>query len=144
MAHMNSNEIKEELNQKGIKNTKAKSILLHILKNSHAPKDVSTLHEACSQTTSVNLATVYRSLRQFNEKNIVQEFLGSDGVAQYEYIHQGAKSHPHFECESCRQVFCLGELQFDDAIYFSNMAKKHKINAINLTLTGVCEHCQEK
>ncbi|CAA6800139.1 MAG: Unknown protein, partial [uncultured Sulfurovum sp.] len=132
MAYMNSNEIKEELNQKGIKNTKAKSILLHILKNSHSPKDVSTLHEACSKVTSVNLATVYRSLRQFNEKNIVQEFLGSDGVAQYEYIHQGAKSHPHFECESCRQVFCLGELKFDDAIYFSNMAKQHKINSINL------------
>ena len=144
MADMNTNAIKEELNQKGIKNTKAKSILLHILKNSHAPKDVSTLYEACSQTTSVNLATVYRSLRQFNEKNIVQEFLGSDGVAQYEYIHQGAKSHPHFECEVCHQVSCLGELKFDDALYFSNMAKQHKVTSINMTLRGVCVQCQEK
>ncbi|CAA6807628.1 MAG: Unknown protein [uncultured Sulfurovum sp.] len=143
MAYMNSNEIKEELNLKGIKNTKAKSILLHILKSSHAPKDVNTLYEACSKMTSVNLATVYRSLRQFNEKDIVQEFLGSDGVAQYEYIHQGAKSHPHFECETCHQVFCLGELKFEDALYFSNMAKQHKVNSINMTLRGVCDHCQE-
>ena len=143
MAHMNNNEIKEELNQKGIKNTKAKSILLHILKSSHTPKDANSLHEACSKMTSVNLVTIYRSLRQFNEKNIVQEFLGSDGVAQYEYIHQGAKSHPHFECEVCHQVSCLGELQFEDALHFSNMAKKHKINTINITLRGLCETCQE-
>ncbi|HHH19200.1 MAG TPA: transcriptional repressor [Campylobacterales bacterium] len=142
MVSMNSNEIKEELNQKGIKNTRAKSILLHILKNSNAPKDVSSLYEECSKVTSVNLATVYRTLRQFNEKKIVQEFLGSDGVAQYEYIHQGAKSHPHFQCETCHRVLCLGELSFDDALYFSNMAKQHKINAINITLTGVCEQCQ--
>jgi len=144
MADMNSNEIKEELNHKGIKNTKAKSILLQILKNSHAPKDVSTLHQECSLQTSVNLATIYRSLRQFNEKKIVQEFLGNDGVAKYEYIHQGAKSHPHFQCEKCQQVFCLGELHFDDAIYFSNMAKQHQINSINITLTGLCEGCQKE
>ncbi|CAA6818598.1 MAG: Unknown protein [uncultured Sulfurovum sp.] len=143
MANMNNNQIKEELNQKGIKNTKAKSVLLQILKSSKAPQDVSNLHKACSQITSVNLATIYRSLRQFNEKDIVQEFLSSEGVAQYEYIHQGAKSHPHFECESCHSVFCLGELQFDDALYFSNMAKQNKINSINITLTGLCESCQK-
>lgn len=144
MAHMNSNEIKEELNQKGIKNTKAKSVLLHILKNNHAPQDANRLHESCSKVTSVNLVTIYRSLKQFAEKKIVQEFLGTDGVAQYEYIHQGAKSHPHFECESCHRIFCLGELRFDDALYFSNMAKQHKINTINLTLRGLCQDCQEK
>lgn len=140
---MNHSEIKEELNQKGIKNTKAKSILLQILKESHAPKDVNRLYKECSEQTSVNLTTIYRSLRQFNEKNIVQEFLGTDGVAKYEYIHKGTKSHPHFQCEDCKKVFCLGELHFDDGIYFANMAQQHKINAINITLSGVCEACQK-
>lgn len=140
---MNSSEIKKELNEKGIKNTNAKSILLHILKNSKAPKDVSYLHGECLKVTPVNLATVYRTLRQFNEKNIVQEFLGNDGVARYEYLHQGASSHPHFQCEACHQVICLGELHFDDALYFSNMAKEHKINSINITLTGMCDNCQK-
>jgi Fur family ferric uptake transcriptional regulator len=140
---MNSAEIKEELNQKGIKNTRAKSILLHILKQSNTPKDVNSLHQECSKSTTVNLATVYRTLRQFHEKKIVQEFLGSDGIAQYEYIHQGTKSHPHFQCEVCQKIVCLGELKFEDALYFSNMAKQHKINTINIMLVGICEHCQE-
>lgn len=138
---MNNETIKEELREKGIKNTKAKSILLHILKRSQGPMDVNSLHVECQKETSVNLVTVYRSLQQFHERELVQEFLGKDGAVQYEYIHQGSRAHPHFQCEKCNRVFCLGELGFDDALYFSNMAKQHKVNSINITLNGVCENC---
>lgn len=139
---MNNDAIKEELRAKGIKNTRAKSTLLHILKQNKAPMDVNTLHKECEKITSVNLVTVYRSLQQFYEKQLVQEFLGKDSVTQYEYIDQNAKAHPHFQCEKCNAVFCLGALNFDDALYFSGMVNKHKINSINITLNGVCENCQ--
>ena len=138
---MNNDTIKEELREKGIKNTKAKSILLHILKRSKGPMDVNSLHVECQKETSVNLVTVYRSLQQFHERELVQEFLGKDGAVQYEYIHQGSKAHPHFQCEKCNSVLCLGELGFDDALYFSNMAKQHKVKSINITLNGLCEAC---
>lgn len=138
---MNNDEIKEELKQKGIKNTRAKSALLQILKSNKRPMDVNTLHEKCQKMTSVNLVTVYRSLQQFHEKELVQEFLNQDSVTQYEYIHQESKAHPHFQCEKCKQVFCLGELSFNDALHFSNMAKQHKVNSINITLNGICEKC---
>lgn len=138
---MNNETIKEELREKGIKNTKAKSILLHILKRSQGPMDVNSLHVECQKETSVNLVTVYRSLQQFHERELVQEFLGKDGAVQYEYIHQGSRAHPHFQCEKCNRVFCLGELGFDDALYFSNMAKQHKVNSINITLNGICQEC---
>ena len=140
---MNENQVKDELKQKGIKNTKAKSALLHILKSNKAPMDVNTLHKECQKSTSVNLVTVYRTLQQFHEKKLVQEFLGKDSVTQYEYINQNSRAHPHFQCEKCNKVVCLGALSFDDALYFSNMAKKNQVNMINITLNGVCEECQE-
>lgn len=139
---MDNETIKEELKAKGIKNTRAKSTLLHILKNNKAPMDANTLHKECEKVTSVNLVTVYRSLQQFHEKQLVQEFLGKDSVTQYEYIDQNAKAHPHFQCEKCNTVFCLGELNFDDALYFSNMANNHKVSSINITLNGVCQNCR--
>jgi len=142
MVCMNNEEIKNELKEKGIKNTRAKSVLLHILKNSHSPIDVNSLHMQCQKETSVNLVTIYRSLQQFGEKGLAQEFHGKDGIVQYEYIHKGAKAHPHFQCEKCKQVICLGELEFDDALYFSNMAKQHKVSSINITLNGLCEQCR--
>ncbi|MEA2073387.1 MAG: transcriptional repressor [Campylobacterota bacterium] len=140
---MNENQVKDELKQKGIKNTKAKSALLHILKSNKAPMDVNTLHKECQKSTSVNLVTVYRTLQQFHEKKLVQEFLDKDSVTQYEYINQNSRAHPHFQCEKCNKVVCLGALSFDDALYFSNMAKKNQVNMINITLNGVCEECQE-
>lgn len=136
-----SDTIKEELKAKGIKNTKAKNILLHILKQNQSPMDVNTLHQMCQKETSVNLVTVYRTLQQFYEKGLVQEFLRKDGVMQYEYIGHGFKAHPHFQCEKCNRVICLDELGFEDALYFSHMAQQHKVNSIHITLNGVCEAC---
>ena len=141
MVCMNSDEIKEELREKGIKNTRAKGLLLHILKNAEAPMDVNSLHRACQKETSVNLVTVYRTLQQFHEKELVEEFVGKDGVSQYEYLQKGSIAHPHFQCEKCNRVICMEELGFDDALYFSNMAKQHRVNSINITLNGVCEDC---
>ena len=141
MVCMNSDEIKEELREKGIKNTRAKGLLLHILKNAEAPMDVNSLHRACQKETSVNLVTVYRTLQQFHEKELVEEFVGKDGVSQYEYLQKGSIAHPHFQCEKCNRIICLEELGFDDALYFSNMAKQHRVNSINITLNGVCEDC---
>lgn len=140
--HINSDEIKDELKQKGIKNTRAKHALLHILKNNKAPMDVNTLYKACEKTTAVNLATVYRTLQQFHEKHLVQEFLDKDSITQYEYVDRNSRAHPHFQCEKCNTVYCLGELGFDDALYFSNIAKRHKVTSINITLNGICEQCQ--
>jgi len=141
MVCMNSDEIKEELREKGIKNTRAKGLLLHILKNADAPMDVNSLHAESQKETSVNLVTVYRTLQQFHEKALVQEFIGKDGASQYEYIPKGSIAHPHFQCETCNRVICLDELGFDDALYFSTMAKQHRVNSINITLNGVCEAC---
>lgn len=141
---MISDEIKNELKQVGVKNTRAKSALLHILKTNQTPMDVNTLHKECEKITSVNLVTVYRSLQQFHQKGLVQEFLDKDSVSQYEYVSQNSRAHPHFQCEKCHTVFCLGEISSEDALYFANMAKKHQISTINITLNGVCEACQNK
>lgn len=106
--------------------------------------DVNSLHEESQKKTPVNLVTVYRTLQQFYEKSLVQEFVGKDGVTQYEYLRKGATIHPHFQCEKCNRVFCLEELDFDASLYFSNMAKQHKINSINITLNGMCEACLQR
>ncbi|MBN2815427.1 MAG: transcriptional repressor [Campylobacterales bacterium] len=138
---MISETVKEELRDKGIKNTRAKGVLLEILKKVHKPMDVNSLHKESQKVTPVNLVTVYRTLEQFQQKGIVQEFLGKESTKLYEYINKNTKAHPHFSCEKCGTLFCLGALEFDDALYFSNMAKKHKVLSINITLSGICESC---
>lgn len=140
----NDNKTKEELHFFGIKNTKNKAILLEFLKNSTMPLTASELHLKCSQESKMDVATVYRTLQQFKEKSILKEILGGDSVVRYEYVGQDSKPHPHFQCEQCRELICLDALGFEDALYFSNMAKQHKIHSINITLSGICEGCQSQ
>lgn len=118
-------------------------ISFSLLKSNTAPMDVNALHHECQKVTSVNLVTVYRSLQQFHEKGLVQEFLGKNSVAQYEYISEKFHAHPHFECKECGMVSCLGGLSLQDTLYFSNMVSKHKVKNISITLNGVCEKCQK-
>ena len=138
---MINESIKEELKEKGIKNTRAKSVLLGILKQNERPMDINSLHKESQKITPLNLVTVYRTLEQFHERGLVQEFLGKESIKQYEYIEQNAQAHPHFSCEKCGELFCLGALSFEDALYFSNMAPHHKLHSINITLSGICESC---
>lgn len=144
MFEINNDAIKEELKAKGMKNTRAKSTLLHILKKSKRPIDVNNLHKECEKITAVNLVTIYRSLQQFCEKGLVQEFHGKESATKYEYIDHNAKVHPHFQCEVCDRVICLEKLNSDAMLYLSNMAQGHKVSTINITFNGICENCQNK
>lgn len=90
----------------------------------------------------MDIATVYRTLQQFKQKGVVREFLGNDGTVNYEYVVANVPAHPHFQCEKCQGLICLDALGFDDALYFSNMAGRHQIHSISITLSGVCEECQ--
>lgn len=138
---MNDETIKEKLKAKGIKNTRAKSVLLEILKQNEKPMDANALYRESQKMTPLNLVTVYRTLEQFHEKGLVQEFVGKESIKQYEYIDKNAKAHPHFSCDKCGTLYCLDALEFEDALYFSNMAARHKVLAINITLSGICEAC---
>lgn len=140
---MYKEQIKQELNRIGVKNTAKKAVILENLKNNSVPINANELHKKCTKIVAMDIVTVYRTLQQFRQKGIVQEFLGNDGVIKYEYTAPKSQPHPHFQCEKCHDVVCLGELGFEDAIYFANMAQKNRIRSINITLSGLCESCQE-
>lgn len=138
---MKNEEIKSELQRIGIKNTQNKALILEVIKKVQSPIAANELHLECSKVLKMDIATIYRTLQQFKEKEVVREFLGNDGIINYEYVGIKARPHPHFQCEKCHEVICLGELGFDDALYFSNMAGHHKVKSINITLGGLCEQC---
>lgn len=135
-------DTKTQLNSIGVKNTPQKATILKFISESSVPITVNDLHLMCIKELVMDIATVYRTLQQFKEKGIVHTLSGSEGVVHYEYTGQNFHSHPHFQCERCHEFICLEALGFEDAIYFSNMAKNHKVNSINITLSGVCERCQ--
>lgn len=138
---MNEIEIATQLHAVGIKNTPKKALILKVIIDSQRPLTANKLHLECSKQLKLDLVTVYRTLGQFKQKGIVLEILGSHSSVYYEYSGSSSHAHPHFQCEKCQELICLSPLSFNDALYFSKMASQHKINTVNISLSGLCENC---
>ena len=135
-------EISHELRKLGIKNTKNKSAILRALKEVGRPISANGLHHRCTETTPMNLATVYRTLQQFEKGGLLRALPGGEGTLLYEYSGAEALEHPHFRCERCNELFCLDPLDFDDALFFSALAGKHEVRQVRLLLSGLCARCR--
>ena len=94
------------------------------------------IHDALSQ--ALDLATVYRILSHFKEKELVREIRNTSGVCYYELACHHHPAHPHFRCEQCDELICLDEIDFQKALD-SISTKNIQINSI--TLSGRCDKC---
>jgi Fur family transcriptional regulator, ferric uptake regulator len=130
-----------ELKLIGLKNTKNKATILQMLKSLQRPISAVKLHLYCTNETVMNITTVYRTLEQFKNGGLVRELSGQGGELLYEYSGTDALAHPHFRCDRCKNIICLDPLKYEATLLISAMARKHKVERIELTLSGLCEAC---
>lgn len=87
--------------------------------------------------------TLYRTLRSFEEKQIIHRVTDGSNDLKYALCHQDCEvhrdsvNHPHFLCNDCGRTYCLdsiGELAI-------NIPENYKINSIQVALSGVCDQC---
>jgi Fur family transcriptional regulator, ferric uptake regulator len=86
--------------------------------------------------------TIYRVLNRLIIEKIIHKIGTIDGVVKYAACqntcsHHHNHTHIHFNCEICKTVTCLNEVE----VNFS-LPTEYKINEVNFTVSGVCEKCQ--
>lgn len=123
------------------KMTEARSRILNLLLDAGSPVSANRLHEALSKDTSIDLATVYRALKVFNEKGLVRAVHIDNDTVYYEKSCRHNPLHAHFYCESCGRVECLDPFGFDESAAFIKLAKGKNINSVELVLKGRCSKC---
>lgn len=88
---------------------------------------VQSLHAATSPVTSIELAeqlteygfdksTIYRSLTELNEADLVVRLDLGDSIRRFELVANygsGLSEHPHFMCIDCGEVTCLADFTFE-------------------------------
>ena len=121
-----------------IRKTKAVTTILQIFKDKNEAKSVVNLVELIKD--KMNKTTVYRVLDRLEQDGIIHSFNGKDGLKWYAKCEGCSTSHhsdkhPHFQCTKCNKVECLSLKVKIPSL------KKHKIDAINILLTGQCETC---
>jgi Fur family ferric uptake transcriptional regulator len=136
------NEIQDILKKAGLKATPIRSAVLDILiKSNHA------LHQNFieSKLENLDIITLYRTLKSFEEKGLVHKITDTNAVVKYASCkptclehHHHYDNHIHFECESCKNTFCLEESE----VPHLTIPEKYKVTSVNITMKGKCEKCQ--
>ena len=84
--------IEQQCIEKGLKMTEQRRVIAQVLSDANDHPDVETLYARASEVDpKIGMATVYRTVRLFEEAGIIEKHDFRDGRARYE----GASDHHH-------------------------------------------------
>ncbi|QJE71779.1 transcriptional repressor [Aerophototrophica crusticola] len=79
--------------QKGLKMTEQRRVISRVLSESHDHPDVEQVYRRASALdNNISIATVYRTMRLFEEANVIERLDFGDGRARYE---EAKEEHHH-------------------------------------------------
>lgn len=139
-APLSEDKIKKVFSEHGINRTKGKIKILQIISEAKRPISVQEIHTAMK--ASCDVSTIFRTITQFKDKNIIREVNLEEGFLRYEINldHHNDHHHHHVLCRLCGEIKNIEECdlqQFEKAI--SKLG--YKLMEHRLEFTGVCSKC---
>lgn len=90
-------------------------------------------------------ATLYRTLKSFEEAGVVHKVVDPSGVLRYALCQESCQTdeahqhaHAHFSCTSCGKMICLEELDLPPM----KLPEGYLAEEAQLVFTGVCKSCR--
>jgi Fur family ferric uptake transcriptional regulator len=134
------NAVEQILQQHKLKKTQLRHAVLTLLIQSERGLS----HQDLSQELELpfDRVTLFRTLHAFEEAGILHKIIDLNGTAKYAYtlpddVHK-EKSHAHFICLQCQEVFCLetvvplGDIQ---------VPKDFRPKIVDVQVKGLCPVC---
>lgn len=137
---MNELDIEKILRASGLKKT---SVRVGVLK--HLSNSLNALSQPEFETLFnglENRVTVYRVLRDLEEKGLIHRVYDLEGVARFalckpRQVQAHSDDHIHFNCVTCKNVFCMEDIHLS----IPDLPKGFEFRAIHFTIEGVCKIC---
>lgn len=138
---LSEEHIKELLSENGINKTKGKIKILQIISEASRPISVQEIHT--EMQASCDLSTIFRTVTQFKDKEIIKEVNLEEGFLRYEINHHDHDEHHHHVlCRICGDIRNIEEC--DLALFEKSIEKLgFKLMEHRLEFTGVCSKCYE-
>lgn len=134
-------DYKAYLHRYGLKNTKARNMVLHMLITHEGVLTAENIYqELLQQGYSVNVSTVYRILEMFTEKKVTEKTYLPD-IRKYGFsLHSLGHTH-RLICLRCHKVVELGHCPL--AAFEEQVAQHTQFQLVghNLELYGYCPDC---
>lgn len=136
---MNQDSIAQYLEQKGVKPTANRILVVRALKEASHPCSLTML---TSNLKTIDKSNVYRTLCMFLEKDVVHSIDDGSGSIKYELCpspgHSMSDMHAHFYCTMCGNIFCL---QTGIPPCQAELPKGFIAQSSNYVIKGVCNKC---
>lgn len=133
------------LKEKNLKTTKLRIAVLELLEQSQQ----GYTHQELSQMLDISFdrASLFRTLSQLEEADIVHKIYDLEGVANYAINPiVGGKSKEncsvHFICTICGKISCLEEYPSNFEQYYKQ--NNFEIEEVDVTIKGNCTDCKIK
>ena len=88
------NSIEEKCKNKGVRLTDQRKVIAQVMTDSNDHPDVYELHKRISEVDKkISIATVYRTVKLFEESGILAKHEFKGGKARYEELNEGHHDH---------------------------------------------------
>ena len=135
--------LQERLNQKGLRLTHPRKVVMSILEASSVPLSPQTIHRfAENEHEDIGLVTVYRTLDLLAELNLVRRVHGLEDCQGYVLASPG--HNHHLVCRECgKAVEFTGKGDLADLLKTIEKETHFKVDGHLLQLHGLCPECQK-
>jgi len=126
---------------RNIKPTAMRELVLDVLSKQ---KSAISLPELEDKFEKADKATLYRTLKTFEENKLIHHIDDGSGAVKYALCQESCECEPedmhvHFYCTRCQKTFCLN----DTAVPSIHLPKDFSLEKINMVVSGICASCQK-
>ena len=132
-------DIIQTLKAKGLRVTPQRfAVYANLLGRYDHPTADDILSDLNQNAPTSSQATVYSSLQALRSVNLVREVLLEEGVRRYD---ANVAPHHHFRCKTCGAI---ADIPWDALAHIdiSSLSSRWQIEGYEVTVHGVCDHCQ--
>ena len=139
--HMSNIDIENILNEKGVKPTSNRILVMRELAEASHPVSLADLESLLG--FSMDKASIFRVLELFAEKDVVHVIEDGSRSLKYELCHSGesphtiSDQHVHFYCEKCKETYCFEDIKVP-SITIPDGFYPHSVNYV---IKGICPKC---
>lgn len=143
--------------QAGLKPTKARLAVLHIIAEADSALSHPEILERLSGQKEIDRVTIYRVLDWLTEHGLIHKIAGAGDKRAWKFqlsqprftsvttpqtssglLSNDNHHHAHLHCQVCGKVTCVHELE---PHFSTNVLAQYQVSAIDINIKGVCNEC---
>lgn len=132
--------LEDKLLRHNIKPTSMRLLVLSEVINSNKALSVKELENRLDRVDTV---TLYRTLKTFEERNIIHSIHDGTSLLKYAQCEEGCEckpqdQHAHFHCEKCNETYCFPDIKIPE----NKFQKGFTVNSSSMIHHGICPECK--